>query len=337
MVTRTISVSLDLSARTLLERAELFASGAEIPPHFQLFLQQADTILEQMQALVASGEWDASRGAEFQQLIIDIAARIMSHPIIASNNYLARFAGGVNKAQARHECQQFSIFALQFDVAQAKLVSNAPTEESYVERLHVLLNEKGIPYKDGFEGELTGNWRMGSVHFSWLLNMGKNLDLTFEDLGKIWLALPGTKAFVDATFDNYASIDPNLAEGAAFAIENWAANALWKPWIAGMNLLNSKLDEPVQLGYLTYHNLEEEHHSQATLDELLESFCEPWFDTEQFLAGAEAMLDDGVQAYYMSQLEALPERDASWPTTAIEPRTFDPASLPRIAIEETAA
>jgi hypothetical protein len=236
----------------------------------------------------------------------------------------------VSFAQARHELQQFSIFAHQFDVAQAKLVANAPTLDAYQERLKVLLNEKGIPYRDGFEGDLTGQWSMTTVHFTWLRNMAAGLDLQFEDVGKIWLALPGTRAFVDATFEHYASTDQNAALGASFGIENWAANNLWKPWIAGMKQLNATLSKHVQIGYLTYHLAEEEHHSQATLDELLENFQEPWFNASEFLSGAESMLTDGVQGYYVSQLGSLPEKDATWPASAWEPRAFDPSLVPRL-------
>jgi hypothetical protein len=254
----------------------------------------------------------------------------MCHPIVASNRYLERFAKGVTFAQARHEVQQFSVFAAQFDVAQAKLVANAPTLEAYTERLNVLLNEKGIPYENGFEGELNGQWSMDTVHFTWMRKMGEDLGLRFEDLAKIWIAQPGTKAFVDATFNCYASTDQNTALGASFGIENWAANSLWKPWIAGMKKLNGTLPRPVNLGYLTYHDLEEEHHSQATLDELLENFHEPWFNAGKFLAGAEQILTEGVEAYYVSQLATLPEKDATWPDTAVHPRAFDPAKLPRL-------
>lgn len=336
-MTTTIQIPLEATAGEILQNAGVLEPNTEVPPHMSLFMEQAESILVKLREMTAEGEMPSERHPEFQQLLIDIAARVMFHPIIASNNYLKRFAEGVSLEQARHECQQFSVFALQFDVAQAKLVSNAPTYDAYVERLQVLLNEKGIPYKDGFEGELTGNWRMGSVHFSWMLRMGEGLGLKFEDLGKIWLALPGTKAFVDATFNNYASTDPNIASGAAFAIENWAANSLWKPWIAGMQKLNGQLRHPVDIGYLTYHNLEEEHHSQATLDELLESFAEPWFDAEKFLAGAEAMLTDGVQAYYVSQLASLPQKDNTWPASAFDDRVIDPHSIPRIGAATVAA
>ena len=45
---------------------------------------------------------------------------------------------------------------------------------------------------------------------------------------------------------------------------------------------------------------------------------------------AEQILTDGVQAYYVSQLATLPEKDGTWPTMAYSPRRFDPASLPRL-------
>jgi hypothetical protein len=263
-----------------------------------------------------AGEMDAQACDAFRRLLVEACVRVLCHPIVANNLYLRRFARGVTFAQARHELQQFSVFAAHFDVAQAKLVANAPSLESYMERLKVLLNEKGIPYAHGFEGDLTGRWKLETVHFTWMRNMAEGLHLKFEELAKTSVALPGTQAFVDATFNYYAGDDQNSALGASFAIENWAANSLWKPWIAGMRKLNAELPKPVNLGYLTYHDSEEEHHSQATLDELLENFRQPWFDATKFLDGAERMLNDGVAVYYESQLATLPERDDSWPARA---------------------
>ncbi len=329
-MTETITFPLETPAITLYSSVGLLANETEIPAHLELFVKQSEDVLQKVREMIAAGELPTERGTEFQQLLIDICAHVMCHPIVASNNYLDRFAEGVTDAQARHECQQFSVFALQFDVAQAKLVANAPTEEAYTERLQVLLNEKGIPFQDGFEGELTGKWNNGTVHFTWMLNMAQGLGLEFEDIGKIWIGLDGTKSFVEATFNLYGSIDQNIASGAAFAIENWAANNLWKPWIAGMEKLNETREKSVHLGYLKYHELEEIHHSQATLDELLENFVEPWFDRDVFLNGAKQMLTEGVEAYYISQLETLPEKDDNWPANATEPRTFDPETLPRI-------
>ena len=174
------------------------------------------------------------------------------------------------------------------------------------------------------------------MHFTWLRNMADDLNLKFEDLGKIWIGQDGTRAFVEATFNYYASTDQNVALGASFGIENWAANNLWKPWIAGMKVLNKQRSKPVKLGYLTYHEREEEHHSQATLDELLENFREGWFDVDKFLDGADRVLTEGVQAYYESQLSSLPDKDSSWPQRAVEPRSFEPASLPRLVVDPVA-
>ncbi len=326
-----IHISLGTPSLTMFAKVGIISSADSAPQHLKLFAAQADRVLGKVHDMVDRGEMSPDKATDFQQLVVDACARVMCHPIIAGNKYLARFAQGVTFDQARHEMQQFSVFGLQFDVAQAKLVANAPTEEAYRERLKVLLNEKGIPYKDGFEGELTGSWSPATIHFTWMQHTAKGLGLGFEDLGKIWIALPGTKAFVDATFDTYASTDQNTALGASFAIENWAANALWKPWIAGMKKLNATLDRPVDLGYLTYHEAQEEHHSQATLDELFETFEQPSFDAESFLIGAESILNDGVQRYYESQLATVPDRDDTWPATACDSRTFDPQSLPRLA------
>lgn len=327
----TVEVPLETPALETFVRAGILEDADRVPGYLTLFASQADRVLDDVLERLLRGEMSEEQVGEFQQLLVDACARVMCHPIIAGNNYLQRFSQGVTFAQARHEIQQFSVFGLQFDVAQAMLVANAPTQEAYRERLQVLLNEKGIPYTDGFEGELTGKWSLATVHFTWMQKTASGLGLKFEDIGKIWHALPGTKAFVQTTFDNYASTDQNVSLGASFAIENWAANSLWTPWIAGMKKLNAALKNRVDLGYLTYHEAEEKHHSQATLDELFEAFLGPWFDAEQFLHGAETMLTDGVQAYYVSQLASLPEKDATWPKAAYQPRRFDADALPRLA------
>ncbi len=326
-----VQVPLETPAAELFRQVGVFGDLSQVPAHLSLFIEQAESALCRVRSMVVDGKLSQARGTEFQQLLVDVCGRVLCHPIVEGNPYLARFSQGVTESQARHECQQFSVFALQFDVAQAKLVSNAPTEEAYTERLQVLLNEKGIPFKDGFEGELTGQWASGTVHFTWMRKMGHGLGLSFKDLGKAWIGLPGTCAFVDATFEYYANSDQSLASGASFAIENWAANSLWKPWIAGMQLLNASREKPIDLGYLSYHDLEEQHHSQATLDELLENFVEPWFDADQFLAGAEDILNQGVLPYYASQLATLPDKDDTWPVEACSPRSFEVTDLARIA------
>lgn len=254
----------------------------------------------------ASGEARPGAASDFRRLLEEIRRRVIGHPVIADNRYLKRFARGATLAQARHELRQFSVFAIHFDVAQARLIANAPTRETYLLRLKILLNEKGIPYARGFDGELTGRWSERTVHFTWLENMARGLGLGFREIGKMRLAHAGTRQFVDRVMELYASEDPSTALGAAFAIENWAANALWGPWITGMRRLNRRLAHPVNLGYLTYHRTEERHHSRSTLDELAASFPELGFDARRFLSGAGRILTEGVAVYYRWQAATSP-------------------------------
>lgn len=307
------------SAAELFARAGIIPDPKRIPAHLQVYVSQANLALKQAKVMVGDGTMECEQEFRFQALLTELGARIISHPIVRENRYLKRFAEGVTLRQARHELQQFSIFAHNFDVAQAILVTNAPTFEAYQKRLQVLLNEKGIPYASGFEGELTGRWRQETVHFQWLLNMAEGLGLTFPEVGKVWLGLPGSKQFVEAVFRYYASVDQSVSLGAAFAVENWAANYLWTPWIAGMKKLNSSLTKPVNIGYLKYHEAEERHHSQSTIDELLEQFTQPWFEAQHFLRGAEGILNEGVMPYYASQLEHLPDKqNGGWPETVCD-------------------
>jgi len=324
-----VEVAPDASAAELLARVGILSRQEEVPPHLQRFVQQVDRVLPRVQQ-AAEEPGEAARPLAFQQLLVDAAARILSHPVIASNRYLERFADGVTEAQARHECQQFSVYTIHFDVARAKAIANAPTPELYRERLYVLLNEKGVPYEKGYGDELSGVWSPESVHFAWMQKMAEGLGLTFEEFGKIWRARPGTVALVETTMETYASADASIACGAAFALDCWSAGALWTSWIAGMEKLNATRSRPVNISYLYYHEGEQEHRSQVTLDRLWRDFRQPWFDADRFLAGAERMLTDGVQAYYVSQLESLPQRDPSWPAQAVAPRQLAPETLPRI-------
>jgi hypothetical protein len=318
---RIDDLSLNTSATDFFAAAGIFPNDEEVPDFMHLFVDQVDQSLAKVRGLIAEGKMSEEKAREFRNLLLLVCVRVLLHPVIANNLYLRRFARGVTEAQARFELQQFSVFAHHFDVAQAQLVVNAPTEEAYLERLQLLLNEKGIPYKGGFEGELTGCWDLKHVHFMWLNEMAAGLGLKFEEVGKKKVALQGTRQFVDATFKYYATEDLSAMIGAAFAIENWASNYLWTPWISGMSKLNairrSKGDKEVKLGYLKYHQAEERHHSQATIDELLEHFQEEWFDVPTFLDSAVGILDEGVLPYYVSQLENLPEKQGNdWPEVA---------------------
>ena len=92
-------------SRQLFAAAGIVPEHDEPPAHLSLFTEQADRVLHEVYELVASDEMTADSAARFAQLIVDAAARVMCHPIVASNRYLARFAEGVTFAQARHEVQ----------------------------------------------------------------------------------------------------------------------------------------------------------------------------------------------------------------------------------------
>lgn len=303
-----------------------------------LFSTQTEIVLARLKQWVDDGRMTEEDARAFRDILQKLRIQVIGHPIVSNNIYLKRFAEGVTYPQARHELQQFSIFAHRFDIAQGQLVVEAPTLEAYWERLHILLNEKGCAYKHGFEGDLAGTWNPKHVHFGWLLNMAEGLGLDFTQVGKISLATAGTRAFVDATFKYYASPDPNVQAGASMAIENWAANFLWTPWLSGMRKLNATLTEKVNLGYLAYHEQEEQHHSQATIDELLENFLHDWFDADTFLQSATAILNEGVLPYYVSQLATLPDKDgtgwpATWPLDELERAVVATARLSALNIQ----
>ena len=278
-----------------------------------LFELQKNVVFDLFGKKIHVGEFRKEQLHRFETLIEKVRAKILNHPIITNNRYLGRFSQGVTLEQAKHELQQFSVFAIHFDVAQTLLICNSPTKDVYESRLKLLLNEKGIPYQSGFEGELTGFWKPETVHFSWLENMAAGLGMGFEEIGKLWLASAGTKQFVDTTMKTYGNVNPNISLGASFAIENWAANALWDPWISGMNHLNRQRKRKINLGYLSYHRAEEKHHSLSTLCDLLEGFGQSWFNEEEFFFGAQTVLTEGIWAYYDSQLRHLPQKDDTWP------------------------
>lgn len=313
------SSQLDKSAAQFYADAGVFNLSQPVPHHLDLYIEQSESAMSKVRHMVESDEITLEQGLKFQALLQKIGLRIINHPIISNNRYLARFGEGkLTQAQARHEAQQFSVFAIQFNAAQAQLVANSQTEEEWLERTKILANEMGAPYSHGFDGDLKGTWNIKYNHHTWLLDMCKDLGLEFSDIGKLWVANAGSKAFLDAIFKHYTHSDPNISSGATFGIENWAANNLWKPWLSGMNAYNSQQAEgnKVSLSYIKYHDIEERHHSQATITELLANFIEPWFDAEKFLDSAEKILTEGVQAYYEGQLATLPDKDSSWPEKA---------------------
>ena len=113
-------VPLETPFLETLSLVGIVSEGEEARRYLQLYAAQADRVLQDVRESVDSGETSADQAADFQQLLVDACAWILCHPVVAGNKYLERFSQGVTLAQARHELQQFSVFGLQFDVAQAR-------------------------------------------------------------------------------------------------------------------------------------------------------------------------------------------------------------------------
>ena len=71
----------------------------------------------------------------------------------------------------------------------------------------------------------------------------------------------------------YGNEDPNIAEGASFAVENWAAAGFWKQLVAGLEAFKKRDCPSLPLAFT------------------------PDFDEVKFIDGGRRMLD-GVQAFW---------------------------------------
>src|SRR5258708_831322 len=88
----TIRISLATPAQELFTRTGILAAGEPVPAYLDLFVKQAEQALARIREEVAAGALDSEKARDFQQLLVDACGRILCHPIIASNNYLRRFA-----------------------------------------------------------------------------------------------------------------------------------------------------------------------------------------------------------------------------------------------------
>lgn len=315
-----LSDALGVDSYNLFAQNGIFDADQPVPEHLKLYIEQCDDVMEKVKVNVAKGDMSLEKAVGFQSFLVEIGREVLNHPIIAKNAYLERFRQGVTLAQARHELQQFSVFAFQFNVSIAKMIANADSEAEWEAYTTILANEMGAPFAQGFDGELKGTFDIRKHnHHTWLKNDGKKLGLSFKDLGSLAVAYRGTKAFVNAVDRYYTSADRNVRGGAAFAIENWAAAKFWPLWLEGVTKMNKSLPREDRVGtsYIKYHDIEERHHSKETIDELLDAYLEDGFNAETYLSSAVAMLNEGVQPYYTSQLANAPDKDASWPNSIV--------------------
>jgi pyrroloquinoline quinone (PQQ) biosynthesis protein C len=212
----------------------------------------------------------------------------------------------------RHLTVQFSVFSHLFVEAQLRKVINAADVDSYRAGKEILMNELGVVFRtdktlstEGIDPELVSTegtvdgsrYRHPAAHFEWLLRFAKPLDLEFADLGKRRHGSDTTLFFCDELLRIYGAEDASTAEGASYAVENWAAAGFWKQLIAGLEAFKTRECPELQLAFWTWHDKVEDQHAAHTADELEEAFFLPGFDQDRFLAGAAEMLD-GVKAFW---------------------------------------
>lgn len=256
---------------------------------------------------------------------------VHEHPIVRHNPYTAWFAqGAMSVAELARFTQQFSVFSHQFVEAQLRKVMNAPDLDSYHAGKEILMNELGVVFRPPTGstdatgpdevspiGTVEGSaYRHASAHFEWLLKFAAPLGLNFSDLGKRRHAEAATLAFCDALLVNFGSEDPDLAAGASYAVEHWAAAGFWKELIQGLQAFKARTGMPLNLGFWVFHDRLEQQHADHTADELRELLLQPGFSTLKFLDGAKQMLH-AIECFWAGLadecIDPMPDSDAQVP------------------------
>jgi hypothetical protein len=271
-----------------------------------------------------TGELTKAQVDEYRRFL-DVAEReLMQHRIVRDNRYSRWFQQGLaTDEELRFFVQQFSVFSNQFLVAALLRVINAANLEQQHASKQILLNELGVIYRKvdaatgsggsvsddekdregdpdlvSTEGTVDGGiFRFRAAHFEWLLKIGEQLKLGFNDLGKRRHGRPKTLFFCDELQRTYGSEDGQFAEGASFAVENWAAAGFWQELEDGLMQIKTARIPKLPLAFFTWHNRVEGQHAGHTLEELEETYFSEGFEREKFLEGGRQILD-GVAAFW---------------------------------------
>ncbi|MEN8165810.1 MAG: hypothetical protein ABFS37_16895, partial [Acidobacteriota bacterium] len=224
---------------------------------------------------VTDGTISAAEADRFNTFVDTCNREFMTHPVITDNAYCRWFAtGAASRADVTHFVVQFSVFSNLFLIAQLLKVINAGSLEGMRASKEILANEIGVIFnkpgsklegvtdadREGdpdivtIEGSVEGGtFRFKAAHFEWLLKLGEKLGLGFDDMGKRRNGTPATIFFCDQLEVIYGNEDPNIAEGASFAVENWAAAGFWKQLVAGLDAFKKREQPDMPLAFFTWH------------------------------------------------------------------------------------
>ncbi len=255
---------------------------------------------------------------QFRDFLDRVDRDLLHHRIILDNAYTRWFqAGQATDPELVHFVRQFSVFSNQFLVAALLRVINAPSLQQARSAKEILLNELGVIYrrtnsetsparvmneesKDregdpdlvSTEGTVDGGtFRFRAAHFEWLLAVGEALGLGFDNLGKRRHGRPYTLRFCDELQRLYGSEDDRIAEGASFAVENWAAAGFWQELEDGLLQIKAARLPGLKVAFFTWHNRVEAQHAGHTMEELEDVFFAPQFDPDRFFQGAHEVLE----------------------------------------------
>ncbi|HZW29091.1 MAG TPA: hypothetical protein VFF52_00185 [Isosphaeraceae bacterium] len=265
------------------------------------------------------GELTEEQVEAFGDFLDRVERDLLHHRIITDNAYTRWFrAGQATDAELAHFVRQFSVFSNQFLVAALLRVINAPSLQQARAAKEILMNELGVIYRrtDGrttsgqavadeeakdregdpelvsTEGTVDGGtFRFRAAHFEWLLAVGEALGLGFDDLGKRRHGRAYTLRFCDELQRLYGNEDDRIAEGASFAVENWAAAGFWQELEDGLLDIKATRLPALKVAFFTWHNRVEAQHAGHTLEELEGVFFAPRFDEAKFFQGAHEVLD----------------------------------------------
>jgi len=263
------------------------------------------------------GELTQDRVDDFRDFLVEVDREFMQHRIITNNAYTRWFREGrATDEELIHFIKQFSVFSNQFPLAALQKVINSPTLQQSRASREILLNELGVIYRKlgqaagshvaqseekdregdpelvSTEGTVDGGiCRFQAAHFEWLVGVAEGLGLSYADIGKRKHGSPTTLHFCDELIRLYGSTDPQIAEGASFAVENWAAAGFWQELEDGLTHVKQTRHPHLRLAFFTWHNRVEAQHAGHTLEELEEVYFKPDFDRAKFIQGGREILD----------------------------------------------
>lgn len=136
-----------------------------------------------------------------------------------------------------------------------------------------------------------GICRFRAAHFEWLVGVAEGIGLGFSDIGKRQHGTASTLYFCDELQRLYGSDDPAIAEGASFAVENWAAAGFWQQLEDGLFRIKQARYPQLRLAFFSWHNRVEGQHAGHTLEELETVYFQPDFDRQKFFQGGQEILE----------------------------------------------